>query len=182
MKALDTIIAEQLNSLHVTDAQMVNKERKQRKGFNVGDKVWLLKPRVLSSLARVEARWTGPMEVVQQVGMSSYCVEDVYGTQTDAHLDQLKAYVMEERDEAGTQLEFRRTPPNLHETAKHGNIRDHRRGQGGPWEFLVEWEGLDPTEGTWEEARAFLRTGLLGPLWAYCHEHGVALQIPDVIS
>ena len=80
MRMRDEFVAQRLNAKHLLAAEQVNKGRKARADFAVGDKVWLLKPKSLSSQAKLEARWVGPMRVVHRLGRSSYSVVDYMGT------------------------------------------------------------------------------------------------------
>ena len=72
MEWVDGIISTRMNEVHKHEMEILNKKRKVRDPFQEGDKVWVRKPPSLSSQAKLETRWSGPMKIIQRRGESSY--------------------------------------------------------------------------------------------------------------
>ena len=51
-------------------------------------------------------------------------------------------------------------------------IRRHRRGMQGEWEFLTLWEGYDPKDATWEPLSSFIHR-YAAPWVEYCRQKGL---------
>ena len=92
MEAQDRKIAELLEGEHRKILARDNQAKTPREPFEVGDLVWLARAPSLSSEAKVEPRWTGPLEISKRTGERSYEVLDKKGVSTMAHVDQLKKY------------------------------------------------------------------------------------------
>ena len=92
MADVDSVVTKKLQELHVKREQQVNAQKGHRSGFSIGEKVWVHKAVDLSSKSKLEPRWKGPRQVVEQNGARSYRVSDSKGDVLDVHLDQLKRY------------------------------------------------------------------------------------------
>ena len=79
MELLDLTLSTKLNGLHAQQNEAVNKKRTKRPAFGEGDMVWVLRAPTMSSSAKLEPRWKGPMKVTQRRGESSYEVVDPMG-------------------------------------------------------------------------------------------------------
>ena len=99
MEFIDNMVAQQLNHLHSQQMEAINKRRKAKQDFKVGDKVWVLKPPTKDVNAKLEPRWKGPLTIQQRQGHYSYVAKDKRGNIQQVHLDQLKAYVEDNDDE-----------------------------------------------------------------------------------
>ena len=183
MKVLDTTIALHLEEAHRKQEGRINKTRLGRPPFEVGDREWLLKAKTHASVAKLEPRWFGPMLVIQRTSQSCYEARDQYGEVHAAHMDQLKPYVSDiEEDGLGNILEFKRKMDKKGQgPIRLGEIKDHRSGIDGSWEFLIHWRGDDPSEGAWESPEIFVRSGLLHALWEYCNHQQIPISIPDLL-
>ncbi|EPS67738.1 hypothetical protein M569_07036 [Genlisea aurea] len=90
----------------------INQKRQARK-FQVGDRVWLKRPKGITGPSPTEALWTGPYRIGKQVGTNSFVLK-IGRTEIAAHADQLKLAL-----EAGGELDWsvagsvlRTLPPN----------------------------------------------------------------------
>jgi hypothetical protein len=178
MGEVDHEIALRLNLVHEAEALRINRLRGARVPFKVGDKVLLLKPKSLSSQAKLEARWVGPMTISDRKGLSSFAVRDLRGGEHDAHMDQLRPFISPPDPVDLTLWVYNRREVPSGDVVR-GSIRDHCPTSTGGWEFLVV-QG-DPPEGIWESAELFVNNGLLETLWVYARDHAIPLSIPDLL-
>ena len=94
-----------MNLTHIEKAKTYNENKVVQPPFVEGDQVLFLKQKSLSSQAKLEPRWTGPMTVKKRLERASYLLTDVFGHEHTGHLDQLKIFVPEKLGES-TLLEF----------------------------------------------------------------------------
>ena len=154
MEALDMAVAAQLSRLHSTSAALSNAAKRDREPFEVGSLVWVLKPDTLSSTAKIEPRWRGPLKVLERCGERSYVVGDSKGGKLAVHVDQLKIY-----HPLGEQDELVGLGGGATEVEK---VKGHRLDSQGCPEFLVWWKGEPESEATWVPQHHLLMLGLAG--------------------
>lgn len=90
---VDEKVAQGLQAIHAQEYARINAQRKAKCAFAVGAQVWVLKPATLSSQAKLQPRWKGPVTVVDRQGEATYVVQDAQGHTLQVHLDQLKPFV-----------------------------------------------------------------------------------------
>ena len=167
MERIDTMIAEKLNKQHEMEMAARNSKRKSRKPFKEGDQVWLMRPPSLSTAAKLQGRWRGPMKVVQRRGESNYQVVDSQGRFHDAHMDQLCPFVRDEWDDVGGFTIF-----EMEEKPHVGEIMGHRVNEKGEDEFLVQWVDQDPSEAVWMGRLDMVQEGMDIPSLEWCQSRG----------
>lgn len=92
MEELDKNISQTIQGLHEQQAHRFNSAKKEKSPYKIGERVWVLKLPRLSSTAKLEPRWKGPMQGLQRHGANSYTVIDLRGGTLGVHVDQLKPY------------------------------------------------------------------------------------------
>lgn len=98
MEDIDRLVAERRNQAHQEQADRVNAHRRVRPPYQVGDYVFLQRPKGVGGV-KLETRWTGPYPVVERVGRNSYRLKVSTGMPVDAHASQLKFCWWEEKGE-----------------------------------------------------------------------------------
>ena len=92
MVAVDTQVATALNALHEQRAAWYNAGRKRRPPFQVGDWVWVQRPKGVTGY-KLETAWLGPAKVLGRVWNSTFQVQLKPGRAQEVNMDQLKAHV-----------------------------------------------------------------------------------------
>jgi hypothetical protein len=150
-------VADILNSLHSKHFDTLNKERKTPSPFQVGQRVWVLRPRGLSA-DKLQSWWIGPCPIVSRIGEMSYEVEIKPGHVISLHRSQMKQHFDDEF--AGEKLEMFHFQPTKEEFDSGVDeweverILRHRVNKFGKLEFLVKWKGYDDI--TWEPLMNFI--------------------------
>ena len=167
MEHVDQMVAQRMHEVHLQSSALVNKRKVEREAYLVGSLVWLLKAPSHSSQAKLEARWRGPLQVVERTGERSYVVGDAHGGKTAAHIDQLKPYTPlgEVGELAGLDL----PPPKLVE-----RIMNHRGTTPSQWEFLVWWRGEPAAEAAWVSRATLWEMGFREEIQAYLGALGMS--------
>ena len=93
MAEVDRLAAEAINRAHEGQMARLNRNRKEREGFQVGDLVWVARPRTGVTGHKLNTAWLGPAKVVQQLSRCTYEVQTKPDHTTEVHLDQLKRHV-----------------------------------------------------------------------------------------
>ena len=73
MGAVDVDVASRLNGLHARQMARANASRKGGPEFQVGDKVWYIRPPDAGN--KLETRWIGPAQIIAREGEYSYQVK-----------------------------------------------------------------------------------------------------------
>ena len=153
MELLDSGISNQLNILHKSRSDQVNKTRHHRKPFEEGDAVWYSKPKQVGGF-KLDTRWYGPCKVMGRRGESSYVIEVKPGIPQEVHLDQLKPHFHDYRSGGPTvyfQFQAGYKPEGL--TSGDGwvkNILNHRERASGELECLVQYQGAPASDSIWK--------------------------------
>ena len=92
MTEIDSLVSQALKAKHQAESTRNNASLPTRESYAVGDLVWVLKPRSLSSQSKLEARWHGPLQVLARLAQHTYTVTDRHHSQLKVHCDQLKPY------------------------------------------------------------------------------------------
>ena len=182
MNEIDLQVAEILNRTHKTQAERINKNRKELPPFQPGETIWYKRPE--NSGEKLDSRWIGPGVVKAREGDRSYVIEIKPGVEMKAHRSFLKKYAEPEVFGRGVPLYyFRRTEkeeeamPDEWEVEK---IPAHRKNKG-EWEFLTKWVGYADGEETWEPAKNFIHR-ISGELIRYCNSKRVNLDWPKELQ
>ena len=154
MEKLDKTLAQKLNQMHVQDMEKANQGHSERPPFEKGTLVWVLKSDTLDSGAKIEARWRGPLQIMQRVGARSYIVGDKKGRHLAVHVDQLKPYIT-----LGEVEELKGLPLNVHVVQK---VMSHRSDPIRGLELLIWWQGQGERDAEWVGHSKMVKMGL-GP-------------------
>jgi hypothetical protein len=134
--------------MHSKHFEALNKSRKSPSPFQVGQKVWVLRPRGLSA-DKLQSWWIGPCPIVTRVGEMSYEVEIKPGHVISLHRSQLKEHF--DDDFASEKLEMFHFQPTKEEFDSGldewevDRILRHRVNKLEKLEFLVQWKGCKNT-------------------------------------
>ena len=143
MAELDAQISRKVKEIRDEHARNVNSHRRSSMGYQVGDMVWLAKPKTLQG-QKISTYWVGPYKIKGQVGGASFLL-DIGGMDYAVHEDQLKRYVDSPMDPQGVPLYHH---PARSLACKVEEIRHHRQ-EGLKWQFLVHWEGSLASQDSW---------------------------------
>ena len=133
---------------------------------------------------KLEPMWRGPGVVVGREGHFSYVVEWSPGKRQHAHRSQLKRHIADQYNGtpfplynfSGRAPEVEVSPDDWPVEA----IQGHRNSSRG-LEFLVKWEGWDPSDQTWEPLASFFPQ--YNPkVLEYCKQQGLNPHIRDLVS
>ena len=171
---MEAKIAEAMRSLHAAQQKAINNKRKEGHLYQVGDKVWLLRPRGIGG-DKTQSWWTGPYPIVGREGERSFVLQKTATETHNAHADQLKPWVADETEGQGIPMEYRVGDPAHSLPMEVENIRTHRTTPHGQ-EFLVHWKGTSPQEDSWEPVSSFMNMPCAK--WQeYCQHSGVAVTV-----
>jgi hypothetical protein len=123
-----------------------NKQVKNRQNFEVGD--YVLVGRALARPNKLALQWKGPCRIVEARSEWIFDVQSLYEpiTVTTHHVSRLKFFSDGSRNEITDLVEY---------AVAHQDVFlvDHFlqcRPANGSWEFLVQWQGFEAVEATWE--------------------------------
>jgi Chromo (CHRromatin Organisation MOdifier) domain len=157
IKELDAQVAKILNDLHAKEFAAINKKRKVPESFQIGQKVWVLRPRGLSA-DKLRSWWIGPCPVTGRLGDMSYEVEIKPGSKVTLHRSQLKPHFVDEFSaEKLQEFHFQPTQEEIDTGPDEWvveKIMGHRKDKRGRYEFLTKWVDYDET--TWEPLMNFI--------------------------
>ena len=75
MAEIDRSVAHVLEEQHKQMQRRLNAQRKVAKRYQIGDLVWVLRPRSSPQTTKLDSWWEGPANVVSRTGQSSYSVQ-----------------------------------------------------------------------------------------------------------
>lgn len=143
--------------------QQADKRRSDRQ-FEVGAWVWLkLQPYRQNTVQvrgnqKLAFKYYGPFQITAVVGKVAYNIQLPTSAKIHNvfHVSQLKGYDGQEPDTANMQVWFNEDSPSLQPSA----VLDKRIVKvqnAAQVQYLVQWEGLDTHEPTWEIADQFVK-------------------------
>lgn len=103
MAEIDRTVAQKLKAAHDKVAAQVNRTRKKRPPYSIGEWVWISRPKPIGGM-KLETWWRGPFRVLRRVGDASYVVRLLPRGELEVHADQMKPCVWEELGEPTTEL------------------------------------------------------------------------------
>ena len=176
-KTIDAKVAQILNEMHEKEAQWVNRHRKPSPSFQVGQKVWYLRPE--DSGTKVDSRWLGPCLVKGRIGEESYEVEVKPGRQIHTTARFLKAW--QENTFGGPSLPLffhQQTVIDEEADPTEWNVQEILGFKivDGQKFFKVLWDGYPRDEATWEGIPAFLSKVNL-PWRKFCERNGIVVDL-----
>jgi len=147
-------------ALHVQIVERVKQARQQSRErasrgqlphFTVGDYVLVARVRQPGKNSKLESTWTGPWQVTNDDKEHVYTVRNIVTGETrDVHVTRMRFY-------ADSALEVTQPLQEVFQSIEQQgeyhirSIDDVRKArQGDEYVVLVQWEGLDDAEGTWE--------------------------------
>ena len=167
---LDEYVADEMNKLHAKQMEALNSRRRSARGFEVDDKVWLMRPKEVGG-HKIESWWTGPFRIRRKLGQNVYEVQISAQETKEVHADQIKLYHHDVEDSDGIPLFYDHTDPPHRPPMEVERIRDHRTTPQG-LEFLVHWKGTPNTRDSWEPPTSFI--ALHSPVWLdYCIQNRI---------
>ena len=184
MRQLDISVAKRLNELHEKRWRTINSKRRAPPPFVVGSKVWY-KPEPQPGRDKLDPHWKRGV-VAGRVGRDSYVVELGPGVRREAHRSQLKPHVDDVFSTAPLDLFYfsgKATPISTgpDDWIVEG-IEGHRvNPTTGDLEFLVRWQGWDPTDLQWEPVRNFFQLCNTEVL-EYCDGQDIPLNLLEILK
>ena len=176
MRNIDTLVGDRLNQLHVDQAERFNAHKRDRRTFNVGDSVWLIKPKQVGG-NKISSWWTGPYTIVQRLGRDVFNLKISLTENLEVHTDQLKIFHPDTILEGGIPLFYDSTDRREKSPLEVERVRAHRAAHGG-LEFLVHWKGAPNAEDSWEKPERFLI--IFSQAWVdYCKDHNLYADIQE---
>ena len=179
MEEMDRLVVDKLREVHQKRAKSINARRREPASFRVGAKVWY-QPERQPGTDKLEPRWKGPALVLEHEGQFSYVVQLRPGVVQKAHRSQLKPHVEDEYHGKSVPLfYFSGRAPELEAAVdewKTRTVLDHRRGNKGEMEFLVQWEdaeGEQPTRQPWSDFAVAVNSDFL----QYCADKHLSLDL-----
>ena len=141
-RKVDQQIAATLNQLHAKQAAQVNRRRKELSEFQLGDRVWYLRPRDRPG-EKLESYWLGPAVVHDRQGEHSYLVKLDENRFQEVHRDKLKAYHTDDSDLATPvkNFHFKSSRPQPTADIDSWTVEEvvaHRQLANGDLEFQVK--------------------------------------------
>jgi hypothetical protein len=106
-------VAANLKQGHQQPKYRHNSQIKSRPEFQVGDMVWVMKPKPIGG-HKTQTYWEGPTTIISRSGQNSFTIITKEGDSRKVHAAQLKPYY-DDMLEGGAQLHFYR--PEYQETA-----------------------------------------------------------------
>ena len=174
MEDLGKKIATTMNAMHEAQEAKINSQRKEIHKYNVGDKVWVMRPKPLGG-HKIQPWWAGPYPIVGREGEQSFVLQWNDLETLRVHADQLKPWRGDEMQGSGISMTYRHTDPHDVLPMKVAVIRGYREGPCG-LEFLIHWEGSTPVEDTWEPTASFVH--IRSREWRdYCDQHQIPISL-----
>ena len=176
---IDRLVADKLRHIHQQRFAAINESRKAKPVYQVGDKVWLLRPRRLGT-DKLLSWWIGPCLVTGRRGADSYVIQDKPGHDRPVHSSQLKPHVEDTYADAPLPLHyFKQTEMDMTDEVDEWDVEEileHRQDEDGKWSYLTKWVGFSAP--TWEPLNHFVHRYNVG--WAeYCKRKGLNVNIID---
>ena len=182
MELVDRKVAQALNDAHQRVQARVNSKRQAKAPFEDGSWVWLLNPKKVGG-NKLGRWWRGPFQIVQRVGETSYQIRTDKSVLYDVHREQLKPCLWDMELGESYPLVFRQTDPTEQRATAPvcDRILDHRPHDTYGVEFLTHWVGEGQDFLAWEPPGSFMNS--CPDAWlAYCHEHGLGLDLHQVVE
>lgn len=181
IKAQDVQISTKLQKIQGKRAETTNKHRLEQPPLQIGSKVWY-KPETQPGHDKTDTYWTGPGTVLRRVGEHSYVVKIKPGVETEAHISQLRPHIEDIYvDKPHPLYYFSGRAPEVPVGPDQWvveRILDHRTdAKLGP-QFLVQWEGCEPKDSTWEPLLNFLTPN--EAIMGYIQENEVPVDLLDL--
>ena len=174
---IEKTLADLINESHVKEAGYFNSKLRDRRGFNVGEQVWLIRPKRVGG-NKTSTWWTGPYPIVKRTGTNTYVLRTSPSESQEAHSDQLKRYQGDIIWNQGIPMFYSSQDPKEQLPMIPERIRDKRHTAHG-WEFLVHWKGAPNADDTWEPPQTFLH--ISSPVWhEYCKEQGLTNELLNI--
>lgn len=174
MENMDRKISSNMNAMHEAQQAKINARRREGHQYNVGDKVWVMRPKPLGG-HKIQPWWAGPYPIVEREGAQSFVLQWSDTEVLRVHADQLKPWIGDALQSHGIPIKYRHTDPHDDLPMKIAIIRAHREGPYG-LEFLIHWEGSTPVEDTWEPMASFIR--IRSHEWRdYCESHQLPISL-----
>ena len=175
-------MAKIVNELHSKQFATLNQERRFPSVFQVGQKVWVLRPRGLTA-DKLQSWWIGPCVIKSRVGKLSYEVEVKPGRCISLHRSQLKPHFEDEFADENLELfHFRPTSEDFDMEMDEWEVESilkHRVTSDGKLEFLVKWKGY--TQPSWEPLLNFIHT--MSAHWKnYVKDHDLRFELLDYLK
>ena len=147
MNEMDQKIAQILTERHRKTQEVLNRKRKARPAYTVGEQVWYLRPKGVGG-NKISTWWTGPFRVHARTGASSYELETAPNVFHECHADQLKPGPPLPANDEGVPLFFNRSR-SCAATPHIEVVRAHGTGAAGIRRFLVHWLQSGNCEDSW---------------------------------
>jgi hypothetical protein len=158
---LHSELAQALHNLHkksletkkrlrdLSRASANRRRRTEETNFTLGDFVLVANPFQTEKLA---AKWTGPYRVIELVNDLVFRVQHLLDNTTKlVHASRLTFY---EDSSLNGKADLKRLKENLKHQDKFvvEKILQQRHNVSGNLEYLVQWQGFEPEDATWEPA------------------------------
>jgi transposase InsO family protein len=169
IQELDKKISQTLTERHRKTQESLNRKRKSRPAFSVGDQVWYLRPKGVGG-NKISTWWTGPFRIHARTGASSYELEIQPGKFHECHADQLKPGPPLPETSEGVPLFFNRSLRGPSPRVEF--VRQHDSAPAGDRRFLVHWAESHNREDSWV-SQGELDPADLPVVSAYCATAGL---------
>ena len=174
IEEVDDAVAAILNAKHAARAERENADRKDPPDFQVGDRVWYLRPE--GSGTKLDTRWIGPGKITAKVGEHSYEIRITPDSIVAAHATFLKKYQQDVFRGEGIPLYFhQRTVLDSQAQSDEWEVErvlDHRIGPNGKPFYKVLWKGRPEEDASWDPIDHFFHR-YSADLAKYCQEKGL---------
>ena len=91
---IDREVAEALNKAHAEVARQFNAHKKPKPPYNIGDWVWLMKPKQVGGV-KIDTWWQGPYKIQARNGENSYVLTIPREPPFEVHVARLKPCIFE---------------------------------------------------------------------------------------
>ena len=179
MGELEKSVAGALNKVHEVTQREVNRGRSPRDPPEVGDRVWVLRPKGVGG-NKISSWWLGPYRVTERVGQASFRVQVRPGVIQDVHMDQIKPYRVDQVFGIGRPLTYRRGEGDIPSGRVVEKIRSCRLNDKNEYEFLTHWAGTPESEDTWEPAMTFI-SNCNAPWLEFCVDNNVEVGVVEAM-
>jgi hypothetical protein len=182
IEKIDKRVAANLNQGHQQTQNWHNSQIKSRPEFQVGDMVWVMKPKPIGG-HKTQTYWVGPTTIISRSGQNSFTIITKEGDSREVHAAQLKPYY-DDVLEGGAPLHFYR--PDYREPASGTPLVDevltHKTDSDGQLYFQIRWFGSDSRNDSWASVRELLEIN--DHKWAsYCTSNGInSIPVSAMIS